>query len=49
MFYDMWQHDGADVIGLTPGNTKRRGIKMRRLSEEVSEEHKNKKEEPNII
>lgn len=50
MFYDRWQHDGADVIGMTPGNTKRRGIKMRRFTEEVSEEHKMKNDEdPNII
>lgn len=33
MFYDRWQEDGG-IADVTPGNTKRRWIKLRRLSQE---------------
>jgi hypothetical protein len=45
MLYDTWQENGGDLITVNPGNSKKRIMRPRRISEVVSEV---KMLEPNI-
>jgi hypothetical protein len=45
MLYDTWQENGGDMITVNPGNSKKRIMRPRRISEVVSEV---KMLEPNI-
>jgi excinuclease UvrABC helicase subunit UvrB len=37
MLYDTWQENGGDMITVNPGNPKKRVMRPRRFSEEVSQ------------
>jgi uncharacterized protein (DUF927 family) len=45
MLYDTWQENGGDMITVNPGNSKKKAMRPRRFSEDVSDV---KMLEPNI-